>query len=157
MKTEQNTDTAARVAEQGANNAPEKPASKKRAIKKKGAPKAKKPATATKPAKSPAKKSASERSNKRAVVIAMMKRAKGVTLAEIIGATGCQKHTVRGFVSILGSKGGEKIRVDEEHGRGALLPHREVANSSFQQRRFRFPRGGVATCESVLREPHPMK
>ncbi len=39
----------------------------------------------------------------------MMKRAKGVTLDEIMAATGWQKHTVRGFVSILGSKGGEKI------------------------------------------------
>ena len=39
----------------------------------------------------------------------MMKRAKGATLAEIVDATGWQKHTVRGFVSILGSKGGEKI------------------------------------------------
>jgi hypothetical protein len=39
----------------------------------------------------------------------MMKRAKGATLAEIMKATGWQKHTVRGFVSILGSKGGEKI------------------------------------------------
>jgi hypothetical protein len=50
-----------------------------------------------------------DRSNKKAEVIAMMKRAKGVTLAEIMEATGWQKHTVRGFVSILGSKGGEKI------------------------------------------------
>jgi hypothetical protein len=47
--------------------------------------------------------------NKKAEVIAMMKRAKGVTLAEIVEATRWQKHTVRGFVSILGSKGGEKI------------------------------------------------
>jgi predicted transcriptional regulator len=39
----------------------------------------------------------------------MMKRAKGVTLAEIIEATGWQKHTVRGFLSILGSKDGETI------------------------------------------------
>ena len=38
-----------------------------------------------------------------------MKRAKGATLPEIMEATNWQKHTVRGFVSILGSKGGEKI------------------------------------------------
>lgn len=38
-----------------------------------------------------------------------MKRAKGATLAEIMDATGWQKHTVLGFVSILGSKGGQKI------------------------------------------------
>jgi len=67
----------------------------------------------TKRAKSPAKKSAGkpriERANKKAEVIALMKRAKGATLAEIMDATGWQAHTVRGFVSILGSKGGEKV------------------------------------------------
>jgi predicted transcriptional regulator len=57
-----------------------------------------------------AQKGATEsRANKKAEVIAMMKRAKGVTLEEIMKATGWQKHTIRGFVSILGSKGGEKI------------------------------------------------
>ena len=54
-------------------------------------------------------KTAAERSNKKAEVIAMMKRAKGAALAEIVAATKWQAHTVRGFVSILGSKGGEKI------------------------------------------------
>jgi uncharacterized protein DUF3489 len=49
------------------------------------------------------------RANKKAEVIAMMKRAKGATLAEIMETTKWQAHTVRGFVSILGSKGGEKI------------------------------------------------
>jgi hypothetical protein len=58
-----------------------------------------------------AQKGATEsRANKKAEVIAMMKRAKGVTLAEIVEATGWQKHTVRGFVSILGSKGGQRSR-----------------------------------------------
>jgi hypothetical protein len=73
---------------------------------------ARKPAKKAKPAKDAAKKpagKATERSNKRAEVIAMMKRAKGVTLAEVMKATGWQAHTVRGFVSILGSKAGEKI------------------------------------------------
>jgi integrase/recombinase XerD len=57
-----------------------------------------------------ARKGATEaRTNKKAEVIALMKRAKGATLDEIVAATGWQKHTVRGFVSILGSKGGEKI------------------------------------------------
>jgi hypothetical protein len=60
-------------------------------------------------AKKPAEKVKSDRSNKKAEVIAMMKRAKGVTLGEIVEATGWQKHTVRGFVSILGSKGGETV------------------------------------------------
>jgi hypothetical protein len=50
-----------------------------------------------------------DRSNKKAEVIAMMKRAKGTTLAEIMAATNWQAHTVRGFVSILAKKGGEKV------------------------------------------------
>lgn len=39
----------------------------------------------------------------------MMKRAKGATLAEIMEAIFWQPHTTRGFVSILGSKGGLEI------------------------------------------------
>lgn len=47
--------------------------------------------------------------NKKAQVIRLMKRGKGATLAEIMQATQWQKHTVRGFVSLLGSKGGLTI------------------------------------------------
>ena len=81
-------------------------------------PKPEKPAKALKTPKKakPAKKAATKkaakdpgRTNKKAEVIAMMKRAKGTTLAEIMEATGSQAHTVRGFVSILGSKGGQTI------------------------------------------------
>jgi Protein of unknown function (DUF3489) len=68
-----------------------------------------KPAKKAGRAKKPTAKPKADRSNKKADVIAMIKRAKGVTLAEIMKATGWQPHTVRGFVSILGSKGGEKI------------------------------------------------
>ena len=77
----------------------------------KGARKAKKAKPAKKAAlgKKPARRPKTDRANKKAEVIAMMKRAKGATLDEIMAATGWQKHTVRGFVSILGSKGGEKI------------------------------------------------
>ena len=60
-------------------------------------------------AKKPADKPKEDRANKKAEVIAMMKRAKGATLAEIMEATGWQAHTVRGFVSLLGSKRVEKI------------------------------------------------
>ena len=74
------------------------------------APKKAKKSLAKAPRRTAAKKAATESgTNKKAEVIAMMKRAKGVTLAEIVEATGWQKHTVRGFVSILGSKGGQKI------------------------------------------------
>jgi hypothetical protein len=56
-----------------------------------------------------AAKPKADRTNKKAEVIALLKRAKGTTLAEIMKATGWQPHTVRGFVSILGKKGGDKI------------------------------------------------
>ena len=114
MTNAETNDKAATVAAQGAHVAPAKAPSKKRASQQKRTRKAKKsPRPAKAAAKAPraaAKKGATEaRANKKADVIAMMKRAKGVTLAEIVTATGWQKHTVRGFVSILGSKGGEKV------------------------------------------------
>jgi hypothetical protein len=57
-----------------------------------------------------AQKGANEsRANEKTEVLALLKRVKGATLPEIMEATGWQKHTVRGFVSILGSKGGEKV------------------------------------------------
>ena len=70
---------------------------------------AKKPKPAKKPVAAKPAKPKSERANKKVEVIALMNRAKGATLAEIMKATGWQPHTVRGFVSILGKKGGEKI------------------------------------------------
>ena len=81
------TDTAAKPA---ADHAREKSAAKP-AKKTKGAKKA-----------APRKKTGDkgERHNKKAEVIAMMKRAKGATLAQIMETTGWQKHTIRGFVSL---------------------------------------------------------
>ena len=115
-------DQTATVAEQGAHVAPEKASPKKGASQKKGAPKAKKSAkapAAKKEAKTPrrarAQKGASEeRVNKKAEVVAMMRRAKGATLDEIIAVTSWQRHTVRGFVSLLGSKGGLKIESSKD-------------------------------------------
>jgi len=50
-----------------------------------------------------------DRSSKKAEVIALLRRAKGVSLPEIQKLTGWQKHSIRGFVSLLGSKAGLKI------------------------------------------------
>lgn len=82
------------------------------------APQAKRKHTAPKEAKPPRRRRASPRkaagnrgrseTNKKAEVIALMKRARGATLAETVATTDWQKHTVRGFVSILGSKGGRR-------------------------------------------------
>ena len=78
-------------------------------VKSKGTRKKATPAKKAKGAKKITSKPKADGTNKKAEVIAMMKRAKGATLAEIMKATGWQPHTVRGFVSILGSKGGETI------------------------------------------------
>jgi len=45
-----------------------------------------------------------------------MRRPSCATLAEIMEATGWQQHTVRGFLSILGSKGGLKVESTKNAG-----------------------------------------
>jgi Protein of unknown function (DUF3489) len=67
-------------------------------------------------AKKSSRKPQADSTNKKADVIVMMTRAKGATLAEIMEATGWQAHTVRGFVSILASKGGQKIESSKNAG-----------------------------------------
>jgi hypothetical protein len=57
----------------------------------------------------------------RAQVIAMLQRKGGATLDEITKATGWQKHTVRGFISILGSKGGIKVTSTRRESDGARV------------------------------------
>ena len=111
MSNADTANTAAAVAEQGAHVAPEKPASKKGASQKKGAPRAKKTAKASpKKAAKPARKSAAPRAeSKGAKILALIRRPKGATLAEITKAADWQAHSVRGFISIAGKKHGIKI------------------------------------------------
>jgi len=72
-------------------------------------PKKSKPARKAARPKKAANKPKTERANKKAELISLMKRTKGATLAEIMKATSWQAHTVRGFVSILGTKGCDRI------------------------------------------------
>ena len=107
------TQTAA-VAEQGAQVAPEKASSKKGATQKKAAPQAKQGAKNANPnaragkpakqAKAPSKKAAKKDSvprefSKKAIILDLLRRKQGATLAEIAKATGWQNHSIRGFVS----------------------------------------------------------
>ena len=46
---------------------------------------------------------------RKAIVIALLDRAGGATLEEIMSATSWQKHSVRGFISTLGSKHGYTV------------------------------------------------
>jgi hypothetical protein len=73
------------------------------------APKKAKPAKKAARAKKPVGKPTADHTNKKTQVIGLMEHAKGATRAEIMKATGWQPHTVRGFVSILGSKVKETI------------------------------------------------
>jgi len=55
------------------------------------------------------KKAAGQPGTHKAQVIAMIQRRGGASLEEIRQAMRWQKHTVRGFISMLGSQGGMKI------------------------------------------------
>jgi hypothetical protein len=68
-------------------------------------PKATKDATSTDAAPEPKQREGT----RKATVIALLERAGGATLEEILAATSWQKHSVRGFISTLGSKHGCKI------------------------------------------------
>ena len=118
------TETAA-VAEQGANAAPEQATSTKKATSNKGAPRGQKGAKkaaakkdakpASKPAAKKDAKPASKKASKAAapkpekrqpregskkqIILDLLRRKDGATMAEIAKATGWQNHSIRGFVS----------------------------------------------------------
>jgi hypothetical protein len=92
-------EAVASVGEQEPTVAPPEAESGKKAKAAKKAPKAKKPA----------KSEGVREGSKTAIVLALMQRAQGATLAELMTATSWQKHSVRGFISIAGKKQGVKI------------------------------------------------
>lgn len=112
MKNASSTTTqTAAVADQGAPAAPEKATSKRKASKTKGAPKGQKPASKT-AAKKPARTSKTTTKkakdaaasvprefSKKAIVLDLLARKDGATMAEIATATDWQNHSIRGFIS----------------------------------------------------------
>jgi Protein of unknown function (DUF3489) len=104
--------TVATVAAQGAPVAPKKAASTKAASPKKGSAKAKKGAKkaaikrpgAKRAPKSPAEKvsAAGRAASKTALVLNMLRAKDGATLDQLMTATGWQRHTCRGFLSVAG-------------------------------------------------------
>jgi len=131
------TENTAAVAEQGAHVAPERASSKKGASQKKVA-KAGKKATPKKQAKASKKaaKPAAKREaggaregGKKAAVIAMLQCKGGAILEQIMKTTGWQKHTVRGFISILGSKHGLKIQSTKREDGGRVYAMAQSANA----------------------------
>jgi hypothetical protein len=90
----------AKPASKKGSKAASKPAAKKDAkpASKKASKKEAKPAAAKKPAK--AKDAAAPREgSKKQVVLLLLARKEGATMAEIADATGWQKHSIRGFIS----------------------------------------------------------
>jgi hypothetical protein len=112
------TENTAAAAEPGANVAPVKAPSNKRESQGPGAHRGQKRAKAAKPAAKPkarkerhhskpaADKPVARAGTAKAKVFAMLQRKGGATLDELMQATGWQRHSVRGFMSVVPKKAG---------------------------------------------------
>jgi Protein of unknown function (DUF3489) len=101
-------DKKAKGGAQSVKDAPVKGKSAKKATAKKNAPAASKPALKGKPG-AKADSNGPRAGSKMAEVIAMLQRAKGATITEIMSAMGWQRHTVRGFMAGAMKKAGYTV------------------------------------------------
>ena len=112
MTNAETTDKTATVGEQGAHVAPVRAVSKKRATRKKHAPKGQKAANKATPKKVARAKGAStpRADTKGDRILAMIERPKGATLADIMKAVAWQAHSVRGYLSTAAKK--QRIKIE---------------------------------------------
>ena len=108
--------TKARVGAQKPHVTPSKAKSARKTTPAKQAPKGGKQAVkkevkpASKKASRPAKATEAREGSKKSLVLELLRRPKGATLAELATATGWQNHSIRGFLSgALGKKMGLQI------------------------------------------------
>jgi outer membrane biosynthesis protein TonB len=103
-------DKPADAAPQPRDVASRKPASKKAPSKKVAAPKRKQSAKAApKKAAKPKRKATAPAKSKNEIILGLIGRKSGATLAAIMAATDWQAHSVRGFISLAQSKRGLKV------------------------------------------------
>jgi hypothetical protein len=107
------TNTATTAVEQGAHGASTKGTSKKPATRKRGVPKGQKTAKRGKKAAKPAhtkEATAPRADSKGEKILALIRRPKGATLAELAKLTGWQNHSIRGYLSgTVGKKMGLSV------------------------------------------------
>lgn len=84
--------------------APTRPAPRKATPRKKAAPQRRRTAKATSK-----KKSSHPGKSTTDVLLGLLQRANGATVAQMMDATGWQRHSVRGFISLARSRRGLKI------------------------------------------------
>lgn len=100
----------ANVAQQARHDGPTKAAPGKRATRRSAATRRERAAKPAKPKEAAAKrKAAHPGKSKGDVILSLLRRPNGATLATIMAATSWQPHSIRGFVSLLQSKRGLKV------------------------------------------------
>jgi len=110
MTNVETTATPASVAQQARHEGPTKATPGKRTPRRKGAAQRKRAAKSAKPKKAAAKRKATHPGKSKGdVILGLLRRPKGVSLAAIMAATGWQAHSIRGFVSLLQSRRGLKV------------------------------------------------
>lgn len=78
-------------------------------------------AKAAKAKRTPVAKAAEPaKGTKVAEVVRLLQRERGATLAELMEDMGWQRHTVRGFISTLGSKHGYKVQSEKHETKGRV-------------------------------------